>query len=261
MTMPRIDKSMFKTQGGSFTVGSRRTTAEEKMEMTVFKTDADLFVQFVSEMYSSIETVYTTVAPGGQPMPFTVEEFVKYAFTAMAVRVRRITNDHSLINGERFELRCDSPWALPATLAAVINAVGRVMWEQPVITIEPVWNHEYDAYVLTERAWHRIGQAIRSLSRIEGVKLVLVNQLAKDPAGDDALMVLIPIRDEMGRIVQVGHKTMPVDPAAAAVFLISGFDHEIYAGVSLALHPMHLPAYFVEAGEVRQNLWRLTDVA
>lgn len=260
--MPRMDKSMFKTQGGSFSVGSRRTAAEEKMEMTVFKSDAELFVQFVGEMYDSIETAYTAVATSDRPMQFTKEEFVQYAFTAMATRVRRITNDHSLINGERFELRCDSPWALPATLAAVINAVGRVMWEVPVVTIEPVWNHAYDEFVLVnERVWHRISQAIRATSRIEGMKLVLVNQLAKDPMGDDALMVLIPVRDEMGRIVRVGHRTMPVDPAAAAVFLISGFDPDIYAGVNLALPALLLPPYYVEAGEVRQNLWRLTDVA
>lgn len=259
--MPRIDKSMFKTQGGSFTIGSHRAAAEEKMEMTVFQTDAELFAQFVGDMYVSIETAYETVAPNSSGLSFTLEDFTKYAFTAMAARVRRITNDHSLINGARFEIRCDAPWALPATLAAVINAVGRVTMESPVITIEPVWNHAYDDQVLTEAQWYRISQAIRATERVVGMKLVLVNQLAKDPSGDDALMSLIPVRDEMGRIMQLGHRTTPVDPAAAAVYLISGFDPDIYAGVSLALHPLLLPPFYVTAGEVRQNLWRLTDVA
>lgn len=259
--MPRIDKSMFKTQGGSFNVGSRRTAAEEKMDMAVFKNDADAFVQFVSDIYDSMESTYVAVAQSDRPMPFTREEFVKYAFTAMATRVRRVTNDHSLINSERFEIRCDHPWALPATIAAVINGVGRVMLESPVITLEPVWNHAYDEYVLNERAWHRVSQAIRALDRIQGMKLVLVNQLAKDPNGDEMLMALIPVRDELGRVVQLGHRTTPVDPAAAAVFIISGFDPDIYAGVSLALHPLLLPPYYVTVGEVRQNLWRLTDVA
>lgn len=259
--MPRIDKSMFKTQGGSFTVGSYRTTAEEKMEMTVFKNDAELFVQFASEMYASIESAHLAVAPNSNGMPFTLEDFVSYAFTAMAARVRRITNDHSPINGERFEIRCDAPWALPATLAAVINGVGRVSMELPVITVVPVWNHAYDQYVLTERAWYRISQAIRATERVVGMKLVLVNQLAKDPTGDDMVMSLIPVRDEMGRIRRIGSQTQPVDPAAAAVYIISGFDPDIYAGVSLALHALQLPPYFVEVGEVQQNLWRLTDVA
>lgn len=259
--MPRIDKSMFKTQGGSFTIGSHRAAAETKMEMTVFQTDAELFTQFVGDMYVSIETAYETVAPNSSGLSFTLEDFTRYAFTAMAARVRRITNDHSLVNGNRFEIRCDAPWALPATLAAVINAVGRVTMENPVITIEPVWNHAYDDVVLTEPQWHRVSQAIRATERVVGMKLVLVNQLAKDPSGDDALMSLIPIRDEMGRIQRIGHRTVPVDPAAAVVFIISGFDPDIYAGVSLALHPLLLPPYYVTVGEVRQNLWRLTDVA
>jgi hypothetical protein len=260
-TMPRIDKSMFKTQSGSFSVGSHRTAAEEKMEMVVFKTDADLFVQFAGEMYDAIETAYVSVAPNSTPMLFTKDEFVKYAFTAMCARVRRISNDHTLINGERFEIRCDHPWALPATMAAVINAVGRVSMDVPVVTVVPVWNHAYDEFVLPERTWHRVSQAIRAVARVEGMKLVLVDQLAKDPSGDEHLLSLIPVRDEMGRIVRVSHRTMPVDPAAAAVFLISGFDPDIYAGVSLALPAMLLPPYYVEAGEVQQNLWRLTDVA
>lgn len=259
--MPRIDKSMFKTQGGSFTIGSHRAAAEEKMEMTVFKNDAELFVQFASEMYRSIQTAHEAVAPNSNGLPFTEEEFVKYAFTAMAARVRRITNDHSPINGERFEIRCDAPWALPATLAAVINGVGRVTMEIPVITIVPVWNHAYDDFVLPERLWYKVSQAIRATDRVVGMKLVLVNQLAKDPTGDDMVMSLIPVRDEMGRIRQIGSKTMPVDPAAAAVYIISGFDPDIYAGVSLALHALQLPPYYVEVGEVQQNLWRLTDVA
>lgn len=259
--MPRIDKTMLKTQGGSFTIGSCRTAADEKMEMPVFKTDADLFIEFVSGIFDSIEVEYTTVAGCGDALPFTKEEFVKYCFTAMCSRVRRVTNDRSLINGQRFEIRTDHPWKLPANIAVVINAVGRVVLEVPVITIEPVWNHAYDEYILSESAWHRITQRISAVSKAQGMKLVLVNALAADKTGDDMLMSLVPVRDEMGRIVQIGHMTVPVDPAAATVFVIAGFDPEIYAGVNLALHPLLLPPYFVTVGTVRQNLWRISDVA
>lgn len=259
--MPRIDKQMLKVQSGPFTVGSQRTAAEEKMEMTVFKNDADLFVEFVGQLYDSIESQYLSVAGEGDELPFTKIDFTKYAFTAMATRVRRVSNDHSLINGERFDRRCDDPWAIPAVLAGVINAVGRVVIEDPVITLEPVWNHMYDEWILTTAQWHRVTQRIRALARVEGMKLTLVNALAGDRSGDEMLMSLIPVRDEMGRIVQVSHRTTPVDPIAAAVYIISGFDPEIYAGVNLALHPLLLPPYFVTVGAVRQNLWRLTDAA
>lgn len=259
--MPRIEKQMLKTQSGSFTIGSCRTAAEEKMEMTVFKNDAALFVEFVSDIFDAIEVEYVNVAGCGDALPFTKDDFIKYAFTAMCARVRRVNNDRSMINGERFEIRCDDPWQLPAAIAAVINSVGRVTLENPVITIEPVWNHEYDTWILSQRQWHRVTQQLRAVSRAENMKLVLVNALAGDRSGDEMLMSLIPVRDEMGRIVQIAHRTQPVDPIAAAVYVISGFDPEIYAGVSLALHPLLLPPYYVTVGALRQNLWRLTDAA
>lgn len=259
--MPRIEKQMLKTQGGSFTIGSCRTAADEKMVMTVFKDDATLFIEFVGSIYDAIEVEYVTVAGCGDSLPFTKDDFVRYAFTAMCARVRRVNNDRSNILGERFEIRCDDPWQLPATLAAVINSVGRVMHESPVIMIEPAWNHDYDHMVLSQRQWHHVTQQIRAVSRAQNMKLVLVSALAGDKAGDDMLMTLIPVRDEMGRIVQVGHRTTEVDPIAAAVYIISGFDPEIYAGVNLALHPMLLPPYYVTVAALRQNLWRLSDAA
>lgn len=259
--MPRIEKQMLKTQSGSFTVGSCRIAAEEKMDMTVFKNDATLFIEFVGDIYDSIETEYVTVGGCGDVLPFTKSDFIKYAFTAMCTRVRRVTNDRTFIGSERFEIRCDDPWQLPAALAAVINSVGRVTLENPVITIEPVWNHEYDVYILTQREWHKVTQQLRATARAGNMKLVLVNALAGDRSGDEMLMSLIPVRDEMGRIVQIAHRTQPVDPIAAAVYVISGFDPEIYAGVSLALHPLLLPPYYITVGALRQNLWRLTDAA
>jgi hypothetical protein len=252
--MPRIDKSMFKTQSGSFTLGSERTAAEEKLNVAVFASDADLFVEFVGDLYDSIETQYVAATGHISAMPFTKEDFVKYAFTGMHTRLARVNNTRSVI-------RCDDPWQMPAVLAAVINSVGRVVLEQPVITIEPVWNPVYDPFLLTVQQWHRITQGLRAIARVSEMKLVLVNALAGDRSGDEMLMALIPVRDEVGRIVQIGHRSMPVDPIAAAVYIISGFAPEIYAGVSLALHPLLLPPYYVTVAALRQNLWRLSDAA
>jgi hypothetical protein len=251
--MPRIDKAMLKTPSGSFVVSSCRAAAEEKMEMTVFKNDAELFVEFIGDIYDAIEAQYTAT-PGCGELKFTKMELIKYAFTGMRTRLARVNN-------ERFEIRCDDPWQMPAIIAAVINSVGRVIIENPVLTIEPKWNTEYDSFLLTQREWHSVTQRIRATGRVEHLKLVLVNALSGDRSGDEMLMSLIPVRSEDGRIVQIGHRTMPVDPIAAAVFIISGFDPEIYAGVSLALHPLLLPPYYITVGAVRQNLWRLSDAA
>lgn len=259
--MPRIDKSMFKTASGGFLVSSRRAVAEMKMEMVVFKADSDLFAGFVGELYDSIAAQFAVAGGHGAELPFTRDDLVKYAFTAMCTRVRKITRDRSFINGERFELRCNDPWRIPAVIAGVVNAIGRVTNEIPVVTIVPVWNHELDDQILSVAQWHRVSQALAAVNRTEGMKMVLVEALASDDTGDDMLMTLIPVRDEMGRIRHIGHRTLPVDPAAAAVYIISGFDHEIYAGVNLAQPAMLLPPYYVEVSEVQQNLWRLTDAA
>jgi hypothetical protein len=244
---------MLKTQSGSFVVSSCRTAAEEKMEMTVFKNDADLFVEFVGDVYDSIEAAYTAT-PGCGDLQVSKTELVKYAFTGMKTRIARVRN-------ERSEIRCDDPWQMPAILAAVINSVGRVIIENPIITIEPRWNHEYDEYLLTQREWFSITQRLRAIARTEHMKLVNVTALSGDRSGDEMLMSLIPVRGEDGRIIQIGHRTMPVDPIAAAVYVISGFDPEIYAGVSLALHPLLLPPYYITVGSLRQNLWRISDAA
>lgn len=253
--MPRIDKSMLKSQGGSFPVGSERTVAEDVLEVPVFTEDAGLFIAFVNEIRESIEARYVIVS-GGHPMnfPVTEEEFVKYAFTAVRTRVARVNND-------RWAIKTNDPWQLPSVLAAAINGIGRVSLERPVVTIVPVWNPQYDEYLLTTREWHSITQRLRAVANNSEMKIVLVKAIADDRSGDEALMSLVPIRDERGRIVKLAKWDMEVDTIAAVVYLLAGFAPDIYAGLTLATHPLLLPPYYVTAAALHQNLWRLTDVA
>jgi hypothetical protein len=252
--MPRIDKSMLKNSNGSFQIGSERTTAEEVLSVPVFQNDAELFVGFVGDVYDSIESMYAAANAQAVGLPFTKEELVKYAFTGMRSRLARVNN-------ERFDVRCDDPWQMPAILAAIINSIGRVEIEAPVITMVPTWNVTYDEFVMTRSDWHRVTQLLRGVVRNDMMKLVVVNALAGDKAGDEMLLSLIPVRDDVGRIVRIAHRTQPVDPIAAAVYVIAGFAPEIYAGVSLGLHPLLLPPHYIAVGALRQNLWRLSDVA
>jgi len=262
--MPRIEKSMFKGQSGSFTIGSERTTAEEVLVMPVFQSDAELFVGFVADVWSSIESQYISAVGQDVALPFTQEELVRYAFTGMRARLGRVNDNRTDLaptTRVRFDIRCDDPWQMPAIIAAVLNSIGRVQLEDPVITIYPVWNPAYDEYVMTRTEWLRVTQLLRGVSRNTQMKLVLVNSLSGDRTGDEMLLSLVPVRDELGRIVRIAHKTQPVDAVAAAVYIIAGFAPDIYAGVSTALHPLLLPPFYITVGALRQNMWRLTDAA
>lgn len=222
--------------------------------MPVFQSDSTLFTEFVSEVYDSIEAQYITAGGRDDGLPFTKEEFISYAFLGMRTRLARV-------NDERFYVRCDDPWQMPALLAAIINSIGRVQIEDPVVTVYPVWNPALNEYLLTRTEWIRMTQLLRGVANTKGMKLVFVNSLAGDRSGDEMLLSLVPVRDDVGRIVRIAHKTQPVDAIAAAVYIIAGFAPDIYAGVSTALHPMLLPPYFITVGALRQNLWRLTDAA
>jgi hypothetical protein len=253
--MPRIDKSMLKSQGGSFPVGSERSVVEEVLEVKVFSEDATLFINFVGDIYDAISAQYVIVS-GGEPgaFPVTKDEFVAYAFTALRTRVARVNN-------ERFPIRCNDPWQIPSVLAAAINGIGRVQLETPVVTVTPVWNSDYDSYVLDVRTWNRITQQLRAVSANSEMKLVLVKALADDKSGDENILSLVPVRDQVGRIVQLRKRDHEVDPIAAVVYLLAGFAPDIYAGLSLATHPLLLPPYYISVAALHQNLWRLADVA
>jgi hypothetical protein len=259
--MPRIDKTMLKSQGGSFPVGSERTVVEEVLTMAVFKNDAELFVGFVTDVYDAIASQYVIVS-GGRPMdfPVTQDEFVKYAFTAVKTRTSRIANNTATAAGVRWPIRTNDSWQLPSVIAAAINGIGIVTLEAPVVTIVPVWNEAYDPYLLTVREWNSVTQRLRAVANNSEMKLVLVKAIADDKYGDEAIMSLIPIRDELGRVSRLGSYHQ-VDTIAAVVYLLAGFDPDIYAGMSLATHPMLLPPYYVTAAALHQGLWRLSNVA
>jgi len=253
--MPRIDKTMLKSQGGSFHVGSERSVVEEVLEVKVFSEDAVIFTEFVGDVFDAIASHYVTVS-GQTPMafPVTKEEFVRYAFTALRTRVARVNND-------RWPIRCNDAWQLPSVLAAAINGIGRVALETPVVTITPVWNEAYDEFLLDVRQWHSVTQRLRAVAANSEMKLVLVKALADDKSGDENIMALVPVRDSMGRVIRLAHREHEVDPIAAVVYLLAGFAPDIYAGLTLATHPLLLPPYYITVAALHQNLWRLADVA
>jgi len=259
--MPRIDKSMLKSPGGSFPVGSERTVVEEVVPMVVFKNDSQLFTQFVQDVYEAIASQYVIVS-GGSPgdFPVSITEFLKYAFTAVKTRTARVSNMTATSDSVRWPIRTNDSWQLPSVLAAAINGIGIVSLEAPVVTLVPVWNSEFDPMLLTVREWNSITQRLRAVANNSEMKVIFVKAIADDKFGDESLMSLIPIRDDMGRIVRLG-SYHTVDTIAAVVYLLAGFDPDVYAGLSLATHPMLLPPYYVTAAALHQGLWRLSNVA
>lgn len=253
--MPRIDASMLKGLGEVTKLGHNRLIIDEVQEMVLWgdTTDAELFQNFVGDIWDVYNERWGAFH-NGQPLPITQEDLTRYAYTAVKTRVSRV-------RGDRFHLRCDDPWQLPAPLAVAINGIGRVSLEAPVVTILPQWNTEYDSLLITDvREWHRITERLRTIGADQDAKIVLVKALAGDRSGDENVMSLVPIRDESGRIVRL-HSTHTVDAIAATVFLISGFHSAVYGGLSLRTHPQLLPPYYMEAAALTQYLWRYVDTA
>lgn len=250
--MPRIENFNAKGPGGASSYGSERAIVDEVVEMTVFETDATLFEAFVEETWSFYNMKWGAIH-NGAPLPVTLEELVKYAYTALKARVCRVRN-------ERFHIRCDAPWQLPATFANAINGIGRVTLEAPVVTLLPKWNSDFDMFILDVPEWHRITQRLRAVGADPEAKITLVKAIAGDPTGDENMMNLVPVRDEQGRIQQL-RSTHTVDATAALVYLISGFAPQVYDGLALNTHPLTLPPYYIRTAALLHYLYGYVEAA
>lgn len=237
--MPELDRGAFK--GSSLErVQSKVGSVEREVVMPVFATDDQLFRRFIDAMYDA--HVYAWEAfHMGSPMQVTREEWMRYAFTALRSRLARI-------NDEGGHIRCDDEWQVPAMLASVINAIGRVTIDAPAMVYKPVWDKRFDNMVLSRTDWVRITQKLRVLaSDREHTKFIFVRSISGDRSGDPMIMDLIPVRDETGRVAQL-RSDQPVDGIAAFVYLACGFMPEIYGVLTLETHQRLLPRRYVDAG-------------
>lgn len=253
--MPRLDQSNQKGLGEVTKLGSNRLIVDEVQDMLLWHdtSDAALFDKFVSDIWSVYNERWG-MYHNGQDLPVSEDDFLRYAYTAVKTRVSRV-------RGDRFHLRCDDPWQLAAPLALAVNGLGRVSLEAPVVTIMPLWNPEYDARVITDQQeWYRITERLRAVGEDRDCKIVLVKAMAGDRTGDESVMSLVPVRDELGRLVRL-HANHTVDAVAATVFLISGFQATIYGEFTLRTHPQILPPYYMDVAALRQYLWRFTATA
>lgn len=238
--MPQLDRAAF--EGSELhRIQSQVVTAEE-VRVMVFATDDVLFRRFVDASYDSHVYKWEAHHPVGS-FRVSREEWMRYAFTALRSRIARINDDHG-------HIRSDQEWQIPAMIATVLNAIGRVTIDGPAMIYVPIWNPEYDAMVLSFSEWSRTTAKLRALAEDrEYAKFIFVRSLTGDRTGDRMIMDLIPVRDEVGRVIRL-HSHQPVDGVAAFVYLACGFMPDIFEGVDLETHPMMLPRRYIDTNVV-----------
>lgn len=236
--MPQLDRGAF--EGSDLRkITSQVSTVTEEVLVPVFATDDALFRRFVDATYDSHVYKWEAHHTLGSFL-VTREEWMSYAFTALRSRLARV-------NDEPGQIRSDDEWQLPSMIASIVNSIGRVTVDAPAMIYKPVWNRAFDANVLTRLDWVRITAKMRALAADrEYSKFVFVRSISGDRSGDPMIMDLIPVRDDIGRIVQL-RSDQPVDGVAAFVYLACGFMPDIYGNVSLDVHPRMLPRRYIDA--------------
>lgn len=228
--MPRIDKTMLKGLDVAKFISAERILGNEVLEVTVLS-DEVIFERFVHSVYDAV-AVRWEMFHVGTSFPVTREEFTRYAYTAVKARVSRVRN-------ERFHVRCDDSWTIPAPLAAVLAGLGNVLVEAPVLEVRPKWDRRHDDKLLTYEEWEIVSRRMRAVEKDENCKFVFAHAIEGSRSGDEVLMCLIPVRDANGRLVSLeGGFKMDVDPIAGLAYLILGLEPQEAEGLALPTHPL-----------------------
>jgi len=233
--MPKLESAAF--DGSELSRAHSQVMPAREVKVVVFTTDDLLFRRFVKTMYDAHVMSWEAYHPQGT-FPVTEDEWLQYAFTALRSRLARVNDEHG-------QIRSDDEWQIPAMLATVINAIGRVTLDGPAMQYTPVWNSEYDDQLLTRDEWMRVTAKLRvAAADREYCKFIFVRNLSGDRSGDDMVMDLIPVRDSSGRIIRL-HSDVPVDGVAAFVYLAFGFLPEAFSNLDETIHPRVLPRKYI----------------
>jgi hypothetical protein len=247
--MPRIDEKMLKGLSGPEITHSERYVGEDKLEVSVLK-ERETFDEFVAGLYSAIDSRWG-MYHFGVTTPVTQEEFASYSLTAVLARVMRTRN-------ERFHIRCDDVWAIPAPLAGILAGIGRVTIETPVITLMPSIEKELLTEALTYDAFSNISRRLRAMEEDPNCKFVFAHAIAGEKDGDEALMSLIPVTDDKGRLVELRQR-YEIHPIAAAAYLILGLRPEGLGNEALSAYPLLRSPHYMRIVGVKAFLHRFYD--
>jgi len=247
--MPRIDSSVLKGLGGAIE-RTRRTIIFEQVEVVVLK-DNDTFERSVEQLWELYNFRWGAFHAGTN-FPVVKAAFVRYCYTAVRARVARVRN-------ERFHTRCDDPWAVPTPIAAALAGIGRVTLESPALEIIPKWNEELDELLLDQAHTREVTLLLRSVERDADAKLLFAHAIAGDKAGDDMLLALVPVRDNMGRVIELRSRS-EFDPIAGLVYLLMGLEPDLVGdAATLPTHPLLIPPVYINAAALMQQMHRFIE--
>jgi len=247
--MPRIDQTMLKGLSGVEIVHSERYVGQERLEVSVLS-EYGVFDEFVTGLYETMDARWGMYHQG-VVFPVTFDVFKQYAYTAVCARVMRTRN-------ERFHIRCDDAWAVPAPLAAILAGLGRVTLEAPVLTIVPAIDKELIALAMKYDEWALTSRLLRAAEVDPNCKFVFAHAIAGDKEGDEALMSLIPVTDETGRLVELRQR-YEIHPIAAAAYLILGLAPQGLGSETLSVYPLLRSPHFIRIAGVTAFLHRFYD--
>jgi hypothetical protein len=184
--------------------------------------------------------------------PVTQEDLIRYCYTAVKSRVSRVRN-------ERFHTRCDDPWSLPTPIATALAGIGRVALEYPHMEIIPKWNVECDPMLLTQEETRVVTQRLRAVERDQDAKLLFARAISGDKTGDEALMALVPVRDAMGRVVELTSRS-DFDPIAGLVYLLMGLEPSLTPDESvLPTHPLLMSPVYIRTAALLMQMHRFVE--
>lgn len=248
--MPRIDEKMLKGLSGPEISHSERYIGERRLEVSALK-ELDTFVEFNQGTHSVMDARWGMFHSGAE-FPVTEVNYGRYAITAVVARVMRV-------RGVRFHIRCDDAWTLPAVLAAILAGIGRVTLESPVLSLVPAIDKALVDQAMTYDEWAYTSNLLRGVEADPYCKFVFAHAIAGDRDGDEALMSLIPITDESGRLIELRQR-YEIHPIAAAAYLILGLRPEGHVdGETQAVHPLLRSPHFIRIAGVKAFLNRFYD--
>lgn len=232
-------------------VSIEREYAEKELYVTVLSRDVAMFERFIGEQYDIIDARWVSFKSTDTPV--TKDEFMRYAYTAVRTRVARVRND-------KFHIRCDSDWQLVTGLASLLAQLGRVTLAAPGITIVPVWNVALDGSLLSREEFFSISQRLRMLAKDPDCKFIFADGISGDKSGDLVLMSLLPVRNELGQVVEI-RGTKDFDAIAGVSYLLLDLEPEGLGDMALIPHPLLVPPYVLRAAVVWQYMTRYAEVS
>lgn len=247
--MPRIDTSMLQGLGGA-SERIQRAIIDQVVEVVVLS-DATVFEESVASLHEMYDMRWGMFHQN-TPFPVTRDELIRYCYTAVRTRVARVCN-------ERFHTRCDDPWSVPTPIAAALAGIGMVSLESPHMVITPKWDSDHDNMLLTHDEQRIITQRLRAVERDGDTKLLFARAISGDKTGDEALMALVPVRDQNGRVTELQSRT-DFDPIAGLVYLLLGLEPSITQSAPvLPMHPLLMPPVYIRAAALLQQMHRFVE--